>query len=344
MSSKIKFQVIEAGSTFLDPRMEFQRVVEHFQVRIDPLTGRTGHLSHFGAIKPQKPVLDVYERPEVKGFCPFCPENRERFTPKFTEEIAPEGRLTRNRACLIPNLFPYDVRSAVMIMCDEHMVPINRLDESMLMDSFSLGIDFLKRIKSIEPSLPYHLMTWNYMPPSGGGLVHPHKQYFATAFPGNQFMDELRASEAFYSSNGEDYWSALVKEEQEINERYIDTIGTSHWLTPFVPHGMLGEILCIFPDIFSIMDFTEEAISCLVPGLLKVFQYFDSQDIFSFNASLSFGDDRQKSFPSHFRIVPRTFLNLRDYAPDVNFFQVTLSEPVSVILPEELCRDVRKYF
>ncbi|HBE45300.1 MAG TPA: hypothetical protein DDW17_07610 [Deltaproteobacteria bacterium] len=344
MSSKIQFQIIESGSTFLDPRKNFQKVVEYFQVRIDPLTGRTGHLSHFGAIKFQKLPLDAYAAPEIKGFCPFCPENREKFTPKFTEEIAAEGRLTKNSACLIPNLFPYDVRSTIMIMCDEHMVPINRLDETMLKDSFSLGIHFLKKIKSIDPSLPYHLMTWNYMPPSGGGLVHPHQQYFSTAFPGNQFMDELKASEIFYRTQGQNYWPTLIKEEAEIGERYIGATGSSHWLTSFVSLGLLGEILCIFPDVFSINDFTEEHIAQLVSGLLKIFQYYESQNIYSFNTSLFFGPDNQKFFSCYFRIAPRTFLNLRDYAPDANFFQVILSEPVSVVLPEELCRNVRKYF
>jgi len=344
MSSKIQFQIIESASTFLHPRKNFQRVVEHFQVRIDPLTGRTGHLSHFGAIKPQKLPLTAYATPEVKGFCPFCPENRDKYTPQFTEEISPQGRLIKNSACLIPNLFPYDVRSGVMIMGDEHVVPLYQFDESMLSDALSLGIDFLKHIKSIEPTLPFHLMTWNYMPPSGGGLVHPHQQYFATAFPGNQFMDELKGSERFYNTCGKNYWSTLVAEESKHNKRYIGTTGSAHWLTSFVPLGILGDIICIFPDVLCINDFTENHIRDLVSGLLKIFTYYVSADIYSFNASLFFGQEKQKFFSCHFRIAPRTFLNVRDYAPDLNFFQAILSEPVSVVIPEELCTEIKKFF
>ena len=33
-----------------------------------------------------------------------------------------------------------------------------------------------------------------------------------------------------------------------------------------------------------------------------------------------------------------------DFAPDLNFFQALLAEPVSVILPEQLCTDVTPYF
>jgi UDPglucose--hexose-1-phosphate uridylyltransferase len=42
--------------------------------------------------------------------------------------------------------------------------------------------------------------------------------------------------------------------------------------------------------------------------------------------------------------VPRTFLNVRDFAPDFNFFQAVLAEPVCIVLPEDLCRSVRPYF
>lgn len=159
MPSKISFQVFNSESTFLDPRRGFKPTTERFEIRVDPLTGRTGHFSHFGAIKPQKLNLDVYATPEIKGFCPFCLENRDTATPKFTEDIIPEGRLICNEATLIPNLFPYDIHSGVLIMTDEHVVPFRGLNETRLLDSLVLGVRFLKRIKALSPSLPYHLMT-----------------------------------------------------------------------------------------------------------------------------------------------------------------------------------------
>ncbi len=114
MASKIHFQIIESASTFLDPRRDFAPVTESFQVRFDPLTGRTGHFSHFGAIKPQPLDMDKYTDPQIKGFCPFCREQKNRATPKFTPEVLPEGRLARGEALLVPNLFPYDIYSAVL--------------------------------------------------------------------------------------------------------------------------------------------------------------------------------------------------------------------------------------
>ena len=344
MCAKIRFDIYESESTFLHPGKGFSPVTESFQVRVDPLTGRTGHFSHFGAVRQLKLPLEDYLKPEVKGFCPFCKENRDRTTPKFVKEILPSGRAARNEATLIPNLFPYDIYSGVIIMTDEHVVPLERFDERKLTDSFALGIEFLKRIKSIEPGLPYHIMSWNYMPPSGGGLVHPHQQYFATERPGNQFMDEIKASVKFRETHELSYWPELIKEEKKNGQRYIGRIGSSEWITSFVSLGILGEIMCIFPEVFAVDDFTDGHINELASGLLNIFKYYQSIDIFSFNASLFFGPENQKSFSCHFRIIPRTFLNKRDFAPDLNFFQALLSEPISVVLPEKLCEDVRKYF
>jgi UDPglucose--hexose-1-phosphate uridylyltransferase len=344
VSSPISFRIIESESTFLDPRKNFQPHTERFQVRFDPLTGRSGHLSHFGALKAQPLDLEKYGTPEVKGFCPFCGEARYKATPRFSEKVVPEGRLARGEALLIPNLFPYDVHSTVLIMTDEHVVPLADLDERRLFDSLSLGIDFLKRIALFEPSLPYHVMTWNYMPPSGGGLVHPHQQYFATATPGNQFIDELRAAEEFQQRNGKDYWSLLIKEEKRVDERYIGEVAGLSWLASFVPLGLLGDMLAVLPGIFSIKDCGPREVRSLASGLSRLFRYFTAEGIFSFNAAWFFGPPGQSCFPSHFRIIPRTFLNLRDYAPDLSFFQSLLQEPISVVRPEELCRTSKGFF
>lgn len=100
----------------------------------------------------------------------------------------------------------------------------------------------------------------------------------------------------------------------------------------------------MFPDVFCIDDFTDTNIYDLVTGLLKIFLYFKDNGIYSFNASLFFGSEGQRFFPAHFRIVPRTFLNTRDYAPDLNFFQAVLQEPVSIVMPEDLCKAVKAYF
>jgi UDPglucose--hexose-1-phosphate uridylyltransferase len=344
MSSPILFRIMQSTSSFLDPRKEFELTTQPFQVRLDPLTGRSGHFSHFGAIKPQPLDMGSYERPEVKGFCPFCPDKRARYTPRFTQEIVPEGQMARGEALLVPNLYPYDVYSAVVIMTEGHVVPLDRFTESNLSDALALGVHFLKAVRAAQPALPFHIMTWNYMPPSGGGLVHPHQQYFATPQPGNQYLNELGASEDFFKGHGVSFWSELIAEEQGRDERYIGKVGTSHWLSSFVSLGVLGDVVAILPERFCIDDITDADIADVTSGLLKLFRYFHESGIHSFNAAWFVGPGSQTCFPIHLRIIPRTFLNMRDYAPDVNFFQALLVEPVSVVLPEDLCAQIKPFF
>lgn len=343
-TKKIQFIINESESTFLDPRKDYAPTTARFQVRVDPLTGRTGHFSHFGAVRQAKIDYDSYNQPEKKGFCPFCMENRYRVTPKFPADIFVEGRPERGEAMLIPNLFPYDIYSGIMVMAEEHVVQLSEFSRERLTDAFLLGLDFFRKIRSVSPDLPYYLMTWNYMPPSGGGLVHPHQQHFATRHPGNQFIDEIEASERYFRTNHTSFWKEYVEHEFALGRRYIARVGTSHWLSSFVSLGSLGDICCVFDDAFSLDDLHDHHIDDLVSGLLNVFRYYESAGLFSFNAALFIGPSRQEFFPCHLRITPRTFLNTRDFASDTNFFQTLLSEPISVLLPETLSTDVRPFF
>ncbi len=344
MGGKIVFDVTEEQNILCDPRDSFRIRREKMQVRRDPLTGKTVHLSHFGAIKPQRLPVERYGDPEIRGFCPFCTDVRYRVTPKFPESILSEGRLLRGEACLVPNLYPYDVYSGVVIMTNEHVVPLDAFTEQCLIDAFSVGVEFLKRVAATDNSFPYHIAAWNYMPPSGGGLVHPHQQYFATRFPGNLFMDEWNSAREFTERHDTNYWDELAEAEEAAGERFIGASGSVKWFSSFAPLGVLGEVMGIFPSVYSIRDFAEGHIADLVAGLGRLFQYYQDNGISSFNTSLTFGAAGQQFFLAHFRIIPRTFLNVRDYAPDLCFYQSLLQESVSVAMPEELCREVKPYF
>lgn len=341
---RLRFRAERAESHFLDPRRSFLPTTEKLQIRFDPLTGRTSHLCHFGAIKPVGLDLARYQQDEVKGFCPFCGTNRRSTTPKFPADVLPSGRLSQGQALLIPNLFPYDALGALVVMTEDHVVPLDRFDKGLLLDALTLGTEFLRRAQGSDPAQCYPLMAWNYMPPSGGGLVHPHQQYFATRYPGNLYQAELQASEAFLEETGAHFWEQLVREERRRGERYIGASGDAHWLASFAPLGVLAEILCVIPEVFELADFTAGHADDLLDGLQRVFRYLREDEIHSFNATLVFGPAGQRHFAAHLRLIPRTFLNLRDFAPDLNFFQSLLQEPVSVLLPEDLCEALKQYF
>jgi len=341
-SRKIELDIVECESTICDPREDFRAAVQKFQVRTDPLTKRTCHISRFGAIRPQKLPFERYEKSPSAVSCPFCPQMRDRATPRYADSVVRGGRVARGEALLVPNLYPYDVYNPVTIMTRNHVVPLAGLTEGVLRDAFSLSVEFLRTVRVLDSSLRYHIVVWNYMPP--GGLVHPHQQCIVTSHPGNQYAEELRASESFYHLHGVNYWVELIEEEKETGERYIAGLSASHWLAPFGPLGVLGDIMGIFPDVFSIGDFSDAHIGELVSALLIIFRYYAANDMHSFNASLFFGPAGQKSFSCHLRISPRAFLDIEDGTGDLNFYQMLLSEPVSGVFPEDLCKSVKPFF
>jgi len=345
VTGSIEFFRREIVSRLGDPRRADEQVSITLEIRRDPLTGRSARLAHFGAISAQQLDFDLYRRPEVIGHCPFCGPERERQTPSFPRDLVPEGRLHRGQALLVPNLFPYDVHSTVCILTREHVVPLLELSHEIVADGFSLGLELWRRLDRAAPFSPaYPFMGWNYMPPSGGGLVHPHHQYFLMPAPGNRHREELEASAAFAVANDRDYWSTLIAREAELGERFIGATGPWAWLAAFAPEGVLGEILAVLPGGWNLDGFDEGAVAELTDGLLRCFRYFDAAGIHSFNAALFLGPRGQSHFATHLRLVPRTFLNLRDMAPDVNFLKMLLDEPVSVLRPEEMARELQPFF
>ena len=102
----IKFEIENGESTFLDPRNGFQETTHHFEVRLDPLTGRSGHFSHFGVIKPQKLPLSDYEKSEIKGLLPLLPGRARQNDPEIRRRSAPGGKDDQGRSNARPEPFP----------------------------------------------------------------------------------------------------------------------------------------------------------------------------------------------------------------------------------------------
>ncbi len=212
------------------------------------------------------------------------------------------------------------------------------------MNALSLGAAAWKRLAQAGSGPAHPVMGWNYMPPSGGGLVHPHQQYFLTDFPGNRYQKELAAATTYHRAHGADPWTALLEAEERTADRFLGRTGGWSWLTAFAPRGVLGEILAVEPEVFGLDDLDDAHLVHLAEGLLRVFSWMGVEGIFSFNATLFVGPAGQRCFPAHLSLVPRTFLNLRDLAPDMNFLQVLMEEPVSVVRPEEMATGLRPFF
>jgi hypothetical protein len=88
----------------LDPRRGFEEFAQEVEVRFDPPHWRIQQINITRAGRP-KQQMSRAEEPVPKN-CPFCPENIDRETPKFTHGFAPEGRIRCGGATVFPNLIP----------------------------------------------------------------------------------------------------------------------------------------------------------------------------------------------------------------------------------------------
>ncbi|MFC1902056.1 hypothetical protein ACFLX3_03935 [Chloroflexota bacterium] len=94
------------------------------EVRFDPLTGRSCRLVDYSLDRIIRPDITELVRRSLEFVCPFCPPTVEKVTPRFPADIVPEGTIRVGRALAFPNIGAYDVYSTVVVVSDEHFIPL----------------------------------------------------------------------------------------------------------------------------------------------------------------------------------------------------------------------------
>ncbi|MDY6829597.1 MAG: hypothetical protein SV583_09490 [Pseudomonadota bacterium] len=341
----LDFKREQRTSTFLDPRQGYAPETVTTEFRADPLTGATSRICHFARDRvPQPELAGLVET--SKGFCPFCPGVIEQATPKYPPEFLSGGVLTCGTARLFPNLFPYDDISAVVAISDQHHVPMAALTDSAVPNGLKVARAFLeamekKRPLGVDPA--FSMVMWNYMPPSGSSLVHPHMQVLHTRNPGNALRRELAAEIEYRASHGRAYLSDLVAHEAGAGERWIGELGGIQWLVPFSPTGMVGDCIAVFPGRATFTELDDGAIGQFAHGLQRVLRSFSDYGVWSFNLGF-FPATAPEDVDHHWlyaRIVPRVFVNPATSAADASYLQFLIEERVAMVYPEVTAERLR---
>jgi hypothetical protein len=336
---RIEFEVSRQACRFLDPTRGFEPVEKVTEIRRDPLTGRTSHVLDMGFV-PEKPDVEEMVARARAGFNPFAPDKREEVTPRFLDEAEgiPGGRLSVGEALVVPNLFPYERYSAVTIISDADFVPLDGFSEDLLTNAFRADLGYLKRVRETDgEGLRHYSANWNYMPLSGGSVVHPHHQLVASPFLTNY----LREVAEGLSRYGGDYFGDLVSLE-EGEERWVGREGNISWLTGFAPLGHI-DVLGVFVGRSSIFGLTDEDVRALARSLLKIFVYLNEEGFASFNFAL-YGLEGADGFTVHCRLSPRFLLSNALVTSDVNYFEISHAEPLAFFYPEPAARGLRERF
>ncbi len=328
-----------------DPRKNFELTTIESEIRYDPLTGDTGRICHFSLSSTAPEDLEDMAAATAMN-CPFCSGMVHDVTPRFPEEILREGRLVHGDAVLFPNLFPYDDLSAVAVISKNHFHSMEDMPTHVVEDGLGVARKFLEIAEphiSQDGSEVFGIVTWNYMPPSGSSQVHPHMQIVATTTPGNAIRREIAAGKTYYEEHGRTYMADLVEIERSTGLRWIGESGTVKWIAPFVPNGLMGDCMAVFPDRSTVLDLNDQDIVDFAIGFRRILKAFSTMGLWSFN--LTFLPGAMGTNSDHHwltaKITPRLFINPTLHVSDVAYLQLHLDERFAMISPEQTAEKLR---
>jgi UDPglucose--hexose-1-phosphate uridylyltransferase len=332
----MKFEAIKKETIMLNPQKDMAERRIPSEIRIDPLTGRTARICHFMKLRWEKPDFDALIS-GTESWCPFCADKVHIVTPCFPKDLIPEGRLQKDDMVIFPNTAPYDSIGAVATFGARHYIPMTEFTPDLMASAFDFALNFFRRIESTgHPESVYHIINWNYMPPAGSSIIHPHLQVFSTSTAPNLMRQELEASRHYLDRHGACFWEGLTAAEMKTGERYLGKIGRTHWMTTFAPMGVAGDVLAVLEGALCTLDLDARDLLDIATGLSKVIAEYDKMGIYSFNMNFFTGAKTDDHFRFHLLFSPRTFFNQKLGTPDVGALRNLFNETVCMAYPEEI--------
>jgi len=313
------------------------------ETRWDPLTQRTVRVLDLPIKKLDKLDIEALLKRAGDVRCPFCPGALEEVTPRFPHDLIEGGRLRFGEVCVIPNQLPFDRYCAVVVLTQRHYVPLADFTAEMLFAAFSIACVFLRRLVAVDPTARFFSINWNYLPMAGGSVIHPHLQIIAGDLPTHYQGEMIQRGREYHQQWGDVFWDELIVKERELAQRYIGAVGNTEWLASYAPLGF-GDIMAVFRERTSIVDLSDNDLRDLSQGLVKVFQYFQDFNHYSFNLGLYSGEYAgDDSFWVNARMVTRRLLPPVG-ASDVSYFEKLHGESIGYKKPEQLCEEMKEYF
>ena len=335
------------NARFISPLKDFQLDSQPIEYRRDALLNRWCriNLERTKRVKQGQDTIVISELVEKsRERCFFCKENIDKTTPKFPESIAPEGRIKLGETSVFPNLFPFAKYHAIATVTEEHYLALEDFKVKQIEDTLKACLDYFDRVNKTDNDAKYASFNWNYLPPSGASIVHPHAQLTVDNVPSFLTNFYLEASENYQKQNSENYWLRLVNEEEKAGERFIKKTENIAWFTSFVPSGN-NEVMAVFQDAQNLGDLSDKNISTLSNGIKNLLKGYYSLGVQSFNItsySAPLNEDRE-SFRLTFRFISRPSPN-NFYTSDAGFMEILHQERIVESMPEDVAKTMREFF
>jgi len=307
----ITFEKTVKQARILNPLKGFQEDTLTFEYRADPLTGRNttiikGMLNYVSKflVSDDSLLNSLVEKTRVN--CPFCPESVRDKTPMFTKDFLDEGRIFVGDAVVIPNLLGHAERSILVVLSREHHLKLKDFTPKPVFDGFKGGVAYLKRLSEVEPSIRFPAFVFNYLPPAGSSICHPHMQVLVRDRPFYLVELLIERSRAYYELYKRSYWLDLGSKERG-GERYLFDIDGVEWLVPFAPLRGANEVQAVVRGKSNLLELSDREWLGLAEGISKILQFYHKEGYMSFNIILVSGptDEHLDYFDVNLRMISR---------------------------------------
>ncbi|MBM7717522.1 hypothetical protein MHB50_09160 [Siminovitchia sp. FSL H7-0308] len=334
----ITFRMEPEIFTFYDG--EGNTIERKTEVRFDPLTGESSRLVFDPGLHITPADYQKAAEQTEGAKCPFCPENIMKMTPVFSKEMTETGRIVKGEATLFPNLFPYSKHNGVVVMSRQHYVRLEEFTRQLIKDAFMAAQTYIQRAAAFDSTATYASINWNYLPTSGGSIIHPHLHVIISETGTNYQALTGSKADSFEKETGKEFFTALYDAEKTIGERWIGEKGNVAWMHAFAPKSH-HDYVALFKGCHTFDSITEADWDHFAAGLQAIFSAMREQGFSSFNFILS-ADPKGKS-PIHARLIPRLTIGAL-HTSDINFFQALHQEPLTYKVPEDVASFARSRF
>ena len=343
----VSFKKTIEEAHILSPLRDYEDDFHKVEHRYDPLTGRVS-LVGLRLTAKYKTLIGETDRELVQSIvqessskCFFCSDRVTDSTPRFPQDILPEGRITVGESKLFPNLFPLAKYHAIIVPCDRHFLEPQEFTSRIISDALIAAKGFLSALP--RDKMLYASINANYMPPAGASALHPHFQVIVSETRFNYRVEVESALHRYHGKNGTVYWDDLLIAERHLGERYIGKTGSVEWITTFSPR-CTNEVMGICREQ-TLLDFETEELESLGEGIARVLAYYGEEGYSSFNLSIDSGILTSPKPWSRvvLRLVTRQNLS-GAYRAGEHFFQHMLDTEVVIVPPELLAENLRPYF
>lgn len=183
---------------------------------------------------------------------------------------------------------------------------LNDFTPKLVFDGFKGGVAYLRRLKEAKPSIRFPIFIFNYMPPAGSSMFHPHMQVLVRDRPFYLVRLLLEKSKAYFESNKSSYWADLLEKERN-GERYVFGKNDVEWLVPFAPLRGINEAQAIVRGKSNLLELTNKEWLELAEGIAKILEYYHKEGYISFNIILMSGpvNEHLDYFDVNLRIMSR---------------------------------------